>query len=57
MIVQHMKVSVIMQSNPEVRQWMKANSFGALSELEGYFERRVLDLATLAGRSYIVWQV
>ena len=36
---------------------MRANSLGSLSQLETYFESRVLDLATLAGRSYIVWQV
>ena len=46
-----------LQSNPDVQDWMKANSLGSLSQLEGYFESRVLDLATLAGRSYIVWQV
>lgn len=46
-----------LQSNPDVQDWMKANSLGTLSQLEGYFESRVLDLATLAGRSYIVWQV
>lgn len=44
------------QSNPDVQDWMQANSLGSLSQLEGYFESRVLDLATLAGRSYIVWQ-
>ncbi|DBA89255.1 TPA: hypothetical protein ACH3X1_016396 [Trebouxia sp. C0004] len=44
------------QSNPDVQDWMKANSLGSLSQLEGYFESRVLGLATLAGRSYIVWQ-
>ena len=27
-----------------------------MSALEQYFERRVLDLAAAAGRSYIVWQ-
>ncbi len=47
----------LLQSNPDVQDWMKANSFGTLSQLESYFESRVLDLATLAGRSYIVWQV
>ena len=46
-----------MQSNPDIQDWMKANSFDSLSQLESYFESRVLDLATLAGRSYIVWQV
>lgn len=45
------------QSNPDVQDWMEANSLGSLAQLEGYFESRVLDLATLAGRSYIVWQV
>lgn len=45
------------QSNPNVQDWMRANSLGSLSQLETYFESRVLDLATLAGRSYIVWQV
>ena len=45
------------QSNPGIQDWMKANSFDSLSQLESYFESRVLDLATLAGRSYIVWQV
>jgi len=50
-------VHVSVQSNPDVQDWMKANSLGSLSQLEGYFESRVLDLATLAGRSYIVWQV
>ncbi|KAL0048809.1 hypothetical protein WJX82_011636 [Trebouxia sp. C0006] len=44
------------QSNPDVQDWMKANRLGSLSQLEGYFESRVLDLATLAGRSYIIWQ-
>ncbi|KAL3160605.1 hypothetical protein ABBQ32_010536 [Trebouxia sp. C0010 RCD-2024] len=44
------------QSNPDVQDWMRANSLGSLSQLETYFESRVLDLATLAGRSYIVWQ-
>lgn len=48
---------VLVQSNPDVQDWMQANSLGSLSQLEGYFESRVLDLATLAGRSYIVWQV
>ena len=46
-----------LQSNPEVQDWMKANSLDSLSQLETYFEGRVLDLASLAGRSYIVWQV
>ncbi len=50
-------VHVLVQSNPDVQDWMQANSLGSLSQLEGYFESRVLDLATLAGRSYIVWQV
>ena len=45
------------QSNPEVQDWMTANSLDSLSQLETYFESRVLDLACLAGRSYIVWQV
>ena len=27
-----------------------------MTALEEYFERRVLDLAEAAGRSYIVWQ-
>ncbi len=48
---------VLVQSNPDVQDWMKANSLGSLSQLEGYFESRVLNLAILAGRSYIVWQV
>lgn len=47
----------VMQSNPDVRSWMSSNGLDNLSQLEEYFERRVLDLATLAGRSYIVWQV
>ena len=46
-----------LQSNPEVQDWMRANSLDSLSQLETYFESRVLDLASLAGRSYIVWQV
>ena len=45
------------QSNPEIQDWMTANSLDSLSQLETYFESRVLDLACLAGRSYIVWQV
>ena len=36
---------------------MAANNFDSPAQLEGYFVSRVLDLATLAGRSYIVWQV
>lgn len=28
----------------------------SMSQLEEYFERRVLDLAAATGRSYIVWQ-
>ena len=36
---------------------MKSNGLESLSQLEGYFEERVLDLAAQAGRSYIVWQV
>ena len=47
----------VLQSNPGIQDWMRANSLGSLSQLETYFESRVLDLATLAGRSYIVWQV
>lgn len=45
------------QSNPDVRSWMSSNGLESLSQLESYFEGRVLDLATLAGRSYIIWQV
>lgn len=57
-LIQRVKGAVCrMQSNPDVQDWMRANSLGSLSQLETYFEGRVLDLATLAGRSYIVWQV
>ena len=50
-------MNMLMQSNPDIQDWMRVNSLGSLSQLETYFESRVLDLATLAGRSYIVWQV
>ena len=45
-----------LQSNPEVQDWMKASHIASTAALEGYFEARVLKLASLAGRSYIVWQ-
>ena len=48
---------ILLQSNPDVQEWMRSNGVDSLSQLEGYFEERVLELAALAGRSYIVWQV
>eukprot|EP00891_Asterochloris_glomerata_P006265 jgi/Astpho2/6265/e_gw1.00088.42.1_t len=44
------------ESNPEVQDWMKASHIASMAALEGYFEARVVKLASLAGRSYIVWQ-
>ncbi len=35
---------------------MKASHIASMAALEGYFEARVVKLASLAGRSYIVWQ-
>ena len=36
---------------------MAENGLKSVSELETYFEGRVLGLARQAGRNYIVWQV
>lgn len=47
---------VLVQSSPEIRAWMSQNGVKSISELEQYFEARVLALARAAGRSYIVWQ-
>jgi len=47
-----------LQNNPEIRGWMAEQDpvIEGMPALEEYFERRVLDLAEAAGRSYIVWQ-
>ena len=48
---------VLLQSSPEIRAFMAENGLKSVSELETYFEGRVLGLARQAGRNYIVWQV
>lgn len=48
---------VPLQSSPEIRAFMAENGLKSVSELETYFEGRVLGLARQAGRNYIVWQV
>ena len=47
-----------MQHNPAITKWMEKQDpvIESMSQLEEYFERRVLDLAAATGRSYIVWQ-
>ena len=49
--------NVLLQSSPEIRAFMAENGLKSVSELETYFEGRVLGLARQAGRNYIVWQV
>ena len=47
-----------LQNNPEIQEWMAQQDpeIRSMPALEQHFERRVLDLAAAAGRSYIVWQ-
>ena len=47
-----------LQNNPEIQEWMAQQDpeICSMPALEQHFERRVLDLAAAAGRSYIVWQ-
>ena len=49
--------NVLLQSSPEIKAFMAENGLKSVSELETYFEGRVLGLARQAGRNYIVWQV
>ena len=48
---------VLLQSSPEIKAFMAENGLKSVSELETYFEGRVLGLARQVGRNYIVWQV
>lgn len=50
------ELTIYVQSNPEIRQWMQSSGVADYAALEQEFERRVLALAAAAGRSYIVWQ-
>lgn len=55
--IQYSSISCL-QNNPNITQWRESQNpvIKNMSALEQYFERRVLDLAAAAGRSYIVWQ-
>ena len=47
---------MLLQSNPAVKDYMKAAGLSDMPALEADFEERVLQLAEAAGRSYIIWQ-
>eukprot|EP00884_Botryococcus_braunii_P008075 jgi/Botrbrau1/17269/Bobra.0015s0027.1 len=44
------------KSNPEVQELMAREGFTTPHQVEQYFEERVLQMAAVAGRSYIIWQ-
>ena len=47
---------LLLQSNPEVLDYMRQAGLKDMAALEAAFEERVLNLASSAGRAYIIWQ-